>query len=738
MLKNIKRSKDEKELLRQKISKLGRTFCSKLLIKLTSNIIIPDLYIYILKYEYANRTQDDIDKILPKLMNLIPLNEYLKYNENKKNNNYNKIIKELAKISFYQKTKKFEIIKKANENINKFFFVLNGSIWKLNLIFKKEKISIEEYLVYIIKMNILQEKQIVNKCNILNKNYINLDLDNIESFFEENKEYNYKQIRNRAINELILEKFKISKNKIEIGSLENYMNIGKFKNKDRNDTCDRFYLFIGQYIKIKCLEKGDFIGDLSLNEINEGYTYICENTSNISYINKLDIKKSDIYYYITEKYKNIFNLNKKKFYIFKDILDKPESYFEKYIYPYIIYKKYKKGENIIIQNSQHEGIYFILDGKINIRIYQKFNELSNILVSLQYSIFNFKDYVSQIIKTVDILNQFHLKYMLKPHQESMIDLGIDKIKIDILSSNEYLNYFKGIKKIEFYDMGIGDILGMNELFDYKTELYNFTATCITEETNLFFLPKKYFYNIIEKEGNIMNNIIQLIDLKAKILIGKINSFRMKYNKNVLNIIKNKRNNNNENIKNNIFYISSISNNIKKLKKIKYKTRNNNNVKLFKNNSLLTYLKNKKLVRINSLSDTFNINIHEVLSNRLKNYLSPQFSKNNNYINFSQRNRNINEKNLKYNYSYINNNIIYQKNIKPLGEGNNLLLNVNENQKKFDKFQKEKMSNIEFNKILPILKNKKKERNNKYNIKKKLGKTMSMEDINNRKLKIFEN
>ena len=139
MLKNIKRSKDEKELLRQKISKLGRTFCSKLLIKLTSNIIIPDLYIYILKYEYANRTQDDIDKILPKLMNLIPLNKYLKYNENKKNNNYNKIIKELAKISFYQKAKKYEIIKKANENINKFFFVLNGSIFKLNLIFKKEK-----------------------------------------------------------------------------------------------------------------------------------------------------------------------------------------------------------------------------------------------------------------------------------------------------------------------------------------------------------------------------------------------------------------------------------------------------------------------------------------------------------------------------------------------------------------------------------------------------------------------
>ena len=62
------------------------------------------------------------------------------------------------------------------------------------------------------------------------------------------------------------------------------------------------------------------------------------------------------------------------------------------------------------------------------------------------------------------------------------------------------------------------VFGLNELFDYKTELYNFTAECVSDETNLFFISKRNFNDIIEKENNIMNNVIQLIDLKAKTLI----------------------------------------------------------------------------------------------------------------------------------------------------------------------------------------------------------------------------
>ena len=72
------------------------------------------------------------------------------------------------------------IIKKANEDKNNFYLVLNGNLTKLTLIFKKEKITIEEYLIYMIKMRILQEKQILKKSNMLNSSFVNLDLNNFK------------------------------------------------------------------------------------------------------------------------------------------------------------------------------------------------------------------------------------------------------------------------------------------------------------------------------------------------------------------------------------------------------------------------------------------------------------------------------------------------------------------------------------------------------------------------------
>ena len=107
MLKNIKRTKNDNIILNEKIMNLGRTFCTKLFMKLTSNISIPDLYLYILKFEYANRANEDIKKVLSKLKNLEHLNEYLKFQEDKKSNEYNIIMKEISKISFHQKKKKY-------------------------------------------------------------------------------------------------------------------------------------------------------------------------------------------------------------------------------------------------------------------------------------------------------------------------------------------------------------------------------------------------------------------------------------------------------------------------------------------------------------------------------------------------------------------------------------------------------------------------------------------------------
>jgi hypothetical protein len=358
---------------------------------------------------------------------------------------------------------------------------------------------------------------------------------------------------------------------------------------------------------------------------------------------------------------------------------------------------------------------------------------------------------------VDILNEFHIKYIL--NKKKLIDVGESKIKVDVLSSNEYMDFLKGVKKIEFYEMGIGDILGLNELFDFKTELFTFNAVCSSDEAHLFFFDKKYFNNVIEKEGTVMNNVIKLIDLKAKILMGKINNYRISYSKGVLKKIKNKKIEN-EKLKDNNNSIIIDKNNkneksmfitFRKLREKKITIRNRNNVKLFKNNELLIYLQNSKKVRNNSLSDNFNLNIGEVLSNNNK-YLSPHFSRNHSFLNINQ------EKNLRHNFSQINlhnnlnpNTIIYERNINHLGDGGHLLIYVFENQKRYDEFKKENFYKSEYinnnsnnsmyinKELLPVLKKNKSQRNKKNgNIKRIFGRTMSFKFLNNKSSNLFEN
>ena len=142
MNKNAKKLKRKERktadlLLKLKVKSLGTTFLSKLLIKLTSKIVIPDLYLQILKYEIKNRTNDDIAKTLPRFQTLGPFNDYINYKEKNQKDFSSKIITDLAWVSFYKYKRKFSFLKKANEDKNNFYLILNGSLTKLNLTFKK-------------------------------------------------------------------------------------------------------------------------------------------------------------------------------------------------------------------------------------------------------------------------------------------------------------------------------------------------------------------------------------------------------------------------------------------------------------------------------------------------------------------------------------------------------------------------------------------------------------------------
>ena len=175
------------------------------------------------------------------------------------------------------------------------------------------------------------------------------------------------------------------------------------------------------------------------------------------------------------------------------------------------------------------------------------------------------------------------------------------------------------------------------------------------------------------------------------------------------------------------------------KKNKTKNKKNEtiNFKLFKNNELLNYLKNKKTPRNNSISGSISLNDinKNLLNNRyiyqpkynnilkgnfttnnfrkkiiLKNsFLSSQFNMTNYHFFYSHKNKSqirengINHfNNIQINLNNYNpNKIIFNQTVMPIRSGESLLFDIMNNQKKFDKFQKENY----YNEDLPLFKKK---------------------------------
>ena len=575
-IKKIKlndKHKEKNEHLKKINKKLGKTFLSKFLIKVTSKIFIPSIHLQILRYETCNRSNEEIMKVMPFFKTKGNFDNYINLKEyNGKINNL-QIIYDLASQAFYKYKKAFSIIKKPDENGIFFFLLLNGEIERLNLKFVKKKISIENYLVYIIKLELLKENYILEKCNKLNKNIINININHYDYFEENGIIYNLKEIRKKVKEELINEGFDfLDNNKILIPSIDKYINMSKMNMSQRRDTYTGYELYIGYYFNNGILKKGDYIGDLSKNETYEKCTYICKTDCDIISLDKkfTQLLKFKLYDYILSKLKNIFVEIKPKYYIFNDL---SYSFCLNNILPLLIYKTFKKGEKIICQFSEYEGIYLIINGQIKLTLSQTHEELTKTLSDLSFVDLHFKDYVSKALNNIDLVNEFHLSHIIKNKNKNDITEN-NKEENLFLSSNRYNESFKGINNIEFFILEGGDSLGFNELFDYKTGLYNFNAECISEEANLFFISKKDFNNLSDIKNEILKNIIQISELKAKNLIRKINIYKNKFEESVIKSIKFKK-----------ISSKSCSNFFKK-----DKDKKENNLKLFKNNNLLQYFR----------------------------------------------------------------------------------------------------------------------------------------------------
>ena len=113
------------------------------------------------------------------------------------------ILKQLIWLLYRKIFYKNSIIKKIDDINDFLYIILEGYLIKIDLVMYTEVLSLEEYLLYLIKMEIMNEKEIINRCKILNKSFININTNSIKEFCDNsNNIYDYYAIKEQAIKEL--------------------------------------------------------------------------------------------------------------------------------------------------------------------------------------------------------------------------------------------------------------------------------------------------------------------------------------------------------------------------------------------------------------------------------------------------------------------------------------------------------------------------------------------------------
>jgi hypothetical protein len=195
------------------------------------------------------------------------------------------------------------------------------------------------------------------------------------------------------------------------------------------------------------------------------------------------------------------------YFIFKNI---NTNYFYKYYSGLFQYKILNEKDKLYIQNSIHEGVYFLIDGEITVYTERKMNEIDGISIALQYSLENFREQISTL-----------------SHEEMGSSNEASKlIKNPIYRSKEYIDYSQGKKTIILNTIKNREAIGLNEFYDQKTKLLFFTAEVKSKQATLFYIPNKAFLKILTREKSVETAVVQMVELKAKYYIGTLNNFKI--------------------------------------------------------------------------------------------------------------------------------------------------------------------------------------------------------------------
>ena len=459
-------------------------------------------------------------KKLPELKQYV--NENIKENESK-------IFFEMGKHLKYSRYKKRNFIKHSYDTDNFFYMVFSGKIAKIDIKYTRSYLTFKEYLTHLIKLKLLGENYIYKKCLKRNKKIFPFD-ENIDvlSTKDINMDH-YDDLIKKIKNEIMNSSWHQDNN--EINKVSDFIEL--YNPKLSNDKLSfigkesKYPVFMPIFIFDKILKPISFIGQLTQPKgIKLLSAYVCLSSSNIFYINKTEIDEHNNLYALFQR-RVSEDVIKKLFeghFLFQDT---DVNFLSKNYSKYFYIKNYIKGQKLIQQNTPNEGIFFINKGIFQLKARITYHELNQL---------KFK--AMQLLTFENKKNLTEMGDSSKNNYENIYE-GLNPVQIEILTKERDINF-------QIYKSS--DVIGLNDVYDEKTGLNNFSVECISDEGEVYFLPKEIFTSMITNE-TINNNINELVEKQCLLLLREINNNKKLMEHNIRSMTKSYK------VKNiNVFYL----------------------------------------------------------------------------------------------------------------------------------------------------------------------------------------
>ena len=457
------------------------------------------------------RTKLQIAKLLVLLESIPELEKFL--NEDIKENNL-KMLFDLSKFIKYKKFSKGYKIQNIYCDDKHFYMSLSGIIGKVSIVYKRITVSFKEYIIHLTKLFLLKEINLFNDCIEKNKDIFPFPSDtNLIKLFHNIKEFDYKR---EYIN--LLKYIKKSKWNNKPENIQEFLSLYNPKiNISKHiylSKAEKFSLLLPYFFYNGKLGENSFIGDLNkpkgIKNIN---AYICLNNVEVIYLDKSILGLGcNLFKLYNRKFSQLV-LEKilKKHFIFKNV---DVNFVSKYYSTYFKIIHLKKGEFLIHQNRPYEGIYFITEGLFQLKTFRTYNELDELIYNLEDCLYYFKNIISNL--------KFRDSRFISETKSDM-EINIEKYN-HVLKDELFISKSNEKKDIIFALYQEPQILGLNELYNNKNFIYNFSLNCLSEKGEVFFLPNEIVTSLLSIDS-INNKIYSIVDAESKKMIYGIRKYK---------------------------------------------------------------------------------------------------------------------------------------------------------------------------------------------------------------------